>query len=947
MSMMFLFKRFERPLIIVKCTICFMLIVLVGNAQELKKMTPDVYSQWNKINHVQLSDSSQIITYILEREIGNKKLAIFKKNDSSTIIFDRVGNQHTDPSGKFIIFSKTLDYDSLRQLKRKKTTKDKLPKDSLVIFNIANGRSDVIPGIEDFKCPEKYSGFVFYTKKIDIKEAIKVVHDSIKQDSQQIKAVQRKNPCESKYLVIRNLYDSSEDTIFQVGEYAFASEYPMLSYSQCYGDSLSKYNVKLKDLVNDSLQISMKNDTGFYQVKQMSFSKDGKHFSYLSLDKKYNQKLKPYQLHMRSVADSMTIDLSQKLASQKPKDWEVSAEQSITWSETGKRLYFGLAPAIPENDTLLLEDEIINVEIWHTESPRLYTMMESTMEADAKKAYTTFYDIDSMRFSMIENLDLDQSITSVKGDGRYVLQLRNKPYQKEITWIGESRKDFVLFDTKDNSSKLILVGEYGAPQFSPGGRYIYWWSRTDSIWKTFDTEKSILGIMGLWSFSKFHNEENDVPQRPGPYGIAGWMPNDTSAIIYDRYDMWKVDPANPFNVTQLTNGRPSKQIHRRLVLDPNEKYILPNEKMFLRIIDDATKSTAYATFVMDSQRTQVLISGDFLLTSQIKKAKKSNDILFSKESFEIFPDLILTNFNFDTLIQVTKANPQQAEYGWGKNQLFSWTNYKNVRNEGMLFFPPSFDPEKKYPLIVNFYEKSSDDLHRHRAPEAHRSTINYTYYNNHGYIIFNPDISYLTGQPGEDCLNAVESGVDALLKTGYIDESRMALQGHSWGGYQVAYLLTKSERYRCAESGAPVVNMVSAYGGIRWESGMSRMFQYEKTQSRLGATLWENTSLFHKNSPIYEMTNVTTPVLILHNDADGAVPWYQGIEYFMALRRLGKPAWLLNYNNEPHWPVKWQNRLDFNIRMEQFFNHYLLGAEMPLWMKEGNTPLEKGILNKY
>jgi dipeptidyl aminopeptidase/acylaminoacyl peptidase len=265
----------------------------------------------------------------------------------------------------------------------------------------------------------------------------------------------------------------------------------------------------------------------------------------------------------------------------------------------------------------------------------------------------------------------------------------------------------------------------------------------------------------------------------------------------------------------------------------------------------------------------------------------------------------------------------------------------------MLFFPPDFDPEKKYPMIVNFYERSSDDLHRHRTPEAHRSTINYTYYTNLGYIIFNPDIKYLTGQPGEDCLNAVESGVDALVKTGYVDESRIALQGHSWGGYQVAYILTKSDRYKCAESGAPVVNMVSAYGGIRWESGMSRMFQYEKTQSRLGATLWENPSLYHKNSPIYEMPNVTTPVLILHNDEDGAVPWYQGIEYYMALRRLNKPAWLLNYNNEPHWPVKWQNRLDFNIRMEQFFNHFLLDAPLPLWMKEGNTPLEKGILNKY
>lgn len=306
----------------------------------------------------------------------------------------------------------------------------------------------------------------------------------------------------------------------------------------------------------------------------------------------------------------------------------------------------------------------------------------------------------------------------------------------------------------------------------------------------------------------------------------------------------------------------------------------------------------------------------------------------------MFPDLWLADTMFRIVHRVSDANPQQSEYGWGSAELFKWTNYKKKLNEGLIFFPSDFDPEKKYPLIVNFYEKSSDGLYRHRPPSAHRSTINYSYYTNNGYIIFNPDIHYGTGQPGQDCFDAVESGVDALIKTGYIDERRIALQGHSWGGYQIAYLLTKSDRYRCAESGAPVVNMVSAYGGIRWETGLSRMFQYEKTQSRLGVSLWENPQLYHKNSPIYEMENVTTPVLILHNDNDGHVPWYQGIEYFMALRRLNKPAWMLNYKGEPHWPLKWENRLDFNIRMQEFFDHYLKDKTMPEWMRTGGSPLE-------
>ena len=261
---------------------------------------------------------------------------------------------------------------------------------------------------------------------------------------------------------------------------------------------------------------------------------------------------------------------------------------------------------------------------------------------------------------------------------------------------------------------------------------------------------------------------------------------------------------------------------------------------------------------------------------------------------------------------------------------------------GMIFYPEGFDPDKKYPMIVNFYERSSDRLNSHRAPYAHRSTINYTYYLSLGFVIFNPDVPYDIGYPGRSALEAVMSGMDAVIAKGFVDEDRIGVQGHSWGGYQIAHLLTKTDRFACAEAGAPVVNMTSAYGGIRWGSGMSRMFQYERTQSRLGGTLWDSPELYFENSPLFNMDKVKTPVLILHNDKDGAVPWYQGIEYYMALRRLGKVGWLLNYNDEPHWPLKKANRIDFQTRMEQFFAHYLLDMPMPEWMAKGVPEVDKG-----
>jgi dipeptidyl aminopeptidase/acylaminoacyl peptidase len=186
------------------------------------------------------------------------------------------------------------------------------------------------------------------------------------------------------------------------------------------------------------------------------------------------------------------------------------------------------------------------------------------------------------------------------------------------------------------------------------------------------------------------------------------------------------------------------------------------------------------------------------------------------------------------------------------------------------------------------------------------------------------------------------SGITALLSEGYIDRSRIGLQGHSWGGYQAAYLATKTDLFAAIEAGAPVVNMFSAYGGIRWGSGRSRQFQYEQTQSRIGGTPWTHFQRYVENSPIFTTDKINTPLLILHNDADTAVPWYQGIEWFTALRRLGKPAWMLNYRGEPHWPVKTANRFDFQTRMEQFFDHYLLGQPMPDWMTNGVAPVARG-----
>ncbi|MGB4959739.1 MAG: prolyl oligopeptidase family serine peptidase, partial [Saprospiraceae bacterium] len=824
-------------------------------------MTPEVYSEWHKIKHVKMSDAAEVVAYTLEKETGDSQLCFYQNSNQQSTCVSPVSKYDLDISGKYIIYTHNVSYDSLRTLKRKKTPKDKMPLDHLTIVNVMTAQSVTIEDISEFRLSKKYEGYLFYTKKM--KET--------NSDTTAIKSKSKKEKCDETALIIRNLMTQKEDTIFNTKDYAVAEEMPVIAYAQCTGDSIWSYSVIVMDLISGMAHVVKEN---IFHIENISLDNKGDHLAFLGLESKSEATQKPYNLYLKSDKDTPVITLSDAFGAKQP-DWVISNDKIFQWSESGKRLFFGIAPKRLVKDTTKLEEDIVNVEIWHHDSPRLYTQMESTIEQDKKKTYAVMYDINDQIFLPLENEAADRSISSVKGDGRYFVQLNSLPYQKAVTWSGEPAKDIILIDSKTQEKVLIAKAETGNPAFSPGGRYVYWWSKTDSLWKTFDTQMMSVGYLGLWSMTKFHDEENDVPDLAGPHGIAGWLQNDEAAIVYDRYDMWKIIPSDPFNSKVITHGRASKMVHRYINLDEDAVFIDIKKDLFLHRFDESDKTNSYVYFHPPTGQSKVVLSGPYSLTKNVRKAKKSDLLVYTKENFQLFPDLLISPPDFSTSRQISQANPQQKDYGWGSNKLFTWKDYQGRQNEGMLFFPPSFDPEKQYPLIVNFYERSSDGLHQHRAPEAHRSTINYTYYTNQGYVIFNPDIRYTSGQPGEDCYNAVESGVDALLRTNYIDAYRMGLQGHSWGGYQVAYLLAKTDRYKCAESGAPVVNMVSAYGGIRWESGMSRMFQYEKTQSRIGATLWENPSLYLKNSPIFDMPKVKTPVLILHNDKDGAVPWYQ------------------------------------------------------------------------
>jgi dipeptidyl aminopeptidase/acylaminoacyl peptidase len=300
----------------------------------------------------------------------------------------------------------------------------------------------------------------------------------------------------------------------------------------------------------------------------------------------------------------------------------------------------------------------------------------------------------------------------------------------------------------------------------------------------------------------------------------------------------------------------------------------------------------------------------------------------------VFPDLYVTNSNFDSPKKLTNIHPEIPEYNWGYTEMVKYTNSRGDTLQGYVIKPYDFDPNKKYPLFVYFYEKFSDRRHQFVSPKILHRPI-YPWYVSQGYCMFFPDIKFYDGVPGESGMDAVVAGCQKLIDDGYIDKDKIALHGHSWSGYQSAFFATQTDFFTAVVTGAPVANMTSAYSGIRLGSGMARQFQYEQMQSRIGGNIIDSLDAYIANSPIFFADKMNTPMLIMFGDIDDAVPWQQGIELYLACRRFEKPCIMLQYEKEPHHLKKYPNKLDYTIKMKQFFDHYVLGKPAENWILEG------------
>ncbi|WP_166334357.1 alpha/beta hydrolase family protein [Sphingobacterium chungjuense] len=924
--------------------------VSVQAVAQKPPLNHDVYDNWKSIGTANLSKSGKLVYYTITPQEGDAVLELKDQKNTLLLSVPRGDGASLTSNDAFFVAGIKPYFSAVREAKIKKKKSEEMPKDSLLVYNLKSKAAPLkYADVKSFKMARNSREYVAFLAESKASAPLDTIA------SKDSTALAKKTPAKSKTKTILHLLHlPTGDTTNFVGvdQYEWSADERQLLLSK---KGEEKDSVAARDAglyiysVGDKSLKKISHGKGTY--KQFSFSEDQSQLSFVAFKGDDKTLSKEYKLYYYTADQDSARLIGQQATAGVPQNWWVSGDAPLRFSENGQKLYIGLAPIPLVKDTTLVEFEHAKLDIWHWKDDYLQPQQLVNLKRDQTKSFSAVvYPQSSATIIPLSDETFNRVITTDSGNEEWVLVTSDFGNRISSQWDLGTKSNIYKVSTKTGQHKLIASDLNGQAYLSPKADYAVFFDRATASWSSYDLANDSKKSLHEGIAVSFVDEENDMPALPGAYGVAGWSKDGQTVYINDRYDIWAFDLAGKQKPYTITNGygRDQKITFRAVNLsrEENPRYrttYLFDKDQFLAAFDETTKENGFYSVNAGKSNPKKI----FMQPKTYRKVEASEDlaqVIYTKEDYQHSPDLYINSAKMDQERRLTDINTQQAGYNWGTAELVHWTTPNGHDASGILYKPEDFDPNKKYPIIAYFYEKLSQGLYTYQAPAPTPSRLNIPYFVSNGYLVFAPDISYETGYPGQAAEEYINSGMQHLARTNsFVDSTKMGIQGQSWGGYQVAHLITRTNMYAAAWTGAPVVNMTSAYGGIRWGSGMSRQFQYENTQSRIGQNLWEARDLYIENSPLFFMDRVNTPVVIMHNDQDGAVPWYQGIEMFTALRRLQKPVWLLNYNGDDHNLIQRQNRKDIQQREAQFFDHFLKGKPAPVWITSGVPAIHKGI----
>jgi dipeptidyl aminopeptidase/acylaminoacyl peptidase len=974
---------------------------------QKKPLDASVYDHWESIGDKLLSPDGKYLVYTVNPQEGDGRLVIRATTGDYAKEIPRGATAAITSDSRFLVFQIKPYYKDSREARIRKKTPDASPKDTLGWIQLGTDVLTKIPRVRSYKVPEKGGSWLAYLLEKPLADSIKKQTDSAKRLTDSVKkrsdstgkkgAGPAETTEEGTDLVFRNLAGGEEKKYSLTSEYYFSKKGNALviETTKRNADSTSKAAILWVTTGSNKVDTVLK---GFHDARNYALDEEGRQLAFVAeRDSAIKALVKFYRLWYYKPgldsavirADRNSINAAVTGASTgapgggfhfpslplyvstsagsdkagKSQRLTVSADFANYFSKDGSRLFLGLAPIWPPKDTSLVDFETARLDVWTYKDDYLSPQQLVLLNRTLKQSFLAVQKTDGGNLIPLADDSCETVIPSREGNGGYALGMSSKKYRVQQQWEQNGQEDIWLVNTMDGSRRLVREKVRGDAAFSPEGKFILWYDWKGKNWYTYELATNKTRNITAAIKTPLSDELDDHPDDPPPHGAMGWLENDRFVYIYDRYDIWQCDPTAGTAPVNLTRGigRRHKLSFRYFELEENtrpgreeldlgaEHSIKPGQLVLFRLFNRSDMSAGLQLYKMGTPfSVDTLSKPTFPFSySGFVKAKNNWTLAYLKGSYDKPNDLYATNpedtLNLAAARPLSHINPQQADYNWLSVELHHWKMLDGKMSEGLLYKPENFDSTKKYPVIFYFYERDAETRYQYMTPQPVRASINVPLFVSNGYLVFDPDIFYKTGQPGEDAYNSIVSAARYLSRFKWVDTTRMGLQGHSWGGYQVAYLITRTNMFAAAEAGAPVANMTSAYGGIRWSTGISRQFQYERSQSRIGSTLWQHPDLYIKNSPLFRADKVTTPLLMMHNDADGAVPWYQGIEYFSALRRLGKKVWLMQYNGEDHGLIERRNRKDWSMRLFQYFGYYLKGDAPPRWMTDGVPATLKGI----
>lgn len=873
-------------------------------AQQKRPLTLDDYGSWNRIQEARLSPNGRWMAWVQRPNDGDATL--FVKELDGTIVYTAVNGTDAGFSddGSWVAFLTSPPEEEAEQLREQRKP---VPR-TLRLIDLRSGDSEEVTGVRAFTFSEGGRFLAIHRDRSDA-EAEHTGSD----------------------LLLRDLEADTVLSFGNVAEYAFNEAGTFLAYLV---DAAEKAGNGLYVVTAGDGRIRPL-DTGADRYEDLTWSEAHDDLAVLRGGTPEGKTQRANRLVVARGVDSATprvhtYDPARDDAF--PDGFVLSELADTRWTEAGTRVVVG----IKEQDDEIEDDpdaEKPDVDVWHWADDRLQSRQRVQAAADRRYTYTSVFNVEADRFVRLATEDMPR--VDLTDDGRWALGRRDGPYRGDVTE-QQGRADWVRIDPDTGEESLVAEALRRPMGTSPDGRWALYVE--DETVKAANLETlAVTDLSAITGADLIDREQGRTGER-GAHGLAGWT-EDGKVLLNSEWDVWAV-PLGGGEAESLTGGMGTRDsIRFRVVrLDRDADWTDPRSAL-LSAYGEWTKKSGYFR-ARPGQDPEPLLFADAMI-GDVVKAEQADRLAFTRQTFEEFPDYWVSDASFSSPRKVTDANPQVAEYLWGRRVLVDYEDQRGNELQATLTLPAGYEAGKKYPMIVYFYEKMSQRHHQFSQPvyddRPHMST-----YASNGYLVLMPDIVYDVGYPGSSALDDVTAAAKKVVDLGYADPERIGLQGHSWGGYQTSFILTQTDMFATVVTGAPLTNLMSMNNILYKSSGSMNGPILQWSQGRMADTPWDDPERWRSQSPIWWVPNITTPFLILHGTDDGAVDWNQGLELFTAARRMGKEVVLLSYPDEPHHLARKANQKDFQIRMKQWFDHYLMGEPAPEWMESGVPFLERG-----